>query len=53
MQCRMNDVEINETPKFLVKHPTDSSHAIVVDEADGITLLIDPLSINCVTTFFA
>ena len=52
MQCRMNDVEINETPKFLVKHPTDSSHAIVVDEPDGIAPLIVPLSINGVTSFF-
>ena len=32
MQCRMNGVEINETPQFLLKKPTESSHAIIVEE---------------------
>ena len=32
MQCRVSGVEINDTPKIFVKHPTERSHAIVVDD---------------------
>ena len=34
MQCRMNGVEINETPRFLEKNKTPNSHTIVIDEPD-------------------
>ena len=30
MQLRLNDVEVNETPKFQSKNPTDQTHALVV-----------------------
>ena len=34
MQCRMNGVDINETPRFLEKNKTPNSHAIVIDDPD-------------------
>ena len=55
MQLRMNDVEVNETPKFLVKHPTDKDHAIVISEKtnDGTSnQLLIPLSLSGVTSYF-
>ena len=51
IQCRMNGVEVNKTPKFLLKRSTDTSHAIVVDETDRDTPMIVPLSISVVTGF--
>ena len=30
----MNDVEINETPRFLEKNKTPNSHVIVIDDPD-------------------
>ena len=30
MQCRVNDVTMNETPMFLDIDPTDKSHALVI-----------------------
>ena len=35
MQLRHNDVELNETPKFLTKDPTEKSHAIVLQGEGG------------------
>ena len=52
MQCRMNDVDVNETPKFILKIPTETSHTIVVDDPDRDTPMIVPLSINGVTSYF-
>ena len=46
IQCRMHGVEINETPKFLLKKPTDSSHAIVVEDPEGGGSMVIPLLIN-------
>ena len=36
MQCRVNDVIINETPKFLDPSPTDQMHAIAVIDPDNL-----------------
>ena len=36
MQCQVNDVTINETPKFLDIDPTDQSHAIAVKDPDNL-----------------
>ena len=36
MQCRVNDVTINEMPKFLEIDPTDQSHAIAVKDPDKL-----------------
>ena len=52
MQCQMNGVEVNKTPKFLLKRPTDSSHAIFVDDPDGETPMIVTISINGVASYF-
>jgi hypothetical protein len=53
MQCRVNGVEINDTPKIFVKHPTEHSHAIVVNDplAPDISLVI-PLQLEGVTSVF-
>ena len=48
----MNSVEVNKTPTFLLRQPTNTSHAIVVDETKGETQIIVPLSINGVTNYF-
>ena len=52
MQYRINSVEMNKTPKFLLKRPNNTSHAIVMDEPYGETTIIVPLSINGVTIYF-
>jgi hypothetical protein len=46
---RMNDVQINECPKFLTADPTDLSHAITFPNQGGYTI---PLSLNGVASFF-
>ena len=53
MQCRVNRVEINNTSKIFVKHPTEFSHAIVVDDpaAPDVHLVI-PLQLEGVTRIF-
>jgi hypothetical protein len=32
MQCRVNDVTVNETPKFMVNDPTDQTHALTLSD---------------------
>ncbi len=32
MQCRVNDVTVNETPKFMVNDPTDQTHALTLPD---------------------
>ena len=53
MQCRVNRVEINDTPKIFVKRPTECSHAIVVDDpvAPDVSLVI-LLQLEGVTSVF-
>jgi len=34
MQCRVNDVRVNETPRFLEKDPTDDTHALIIADPD-------------------
>jgi hypothetical protein len=46
MQLRLNDVAINERPKFLTTDPTDNDHAIICEK------LLIPLSIEGVTTYY-
>ena len=52
MQCRMNGVEMNEKPKFILKETTYSSHAIIVEDTEGGGLLFISLFINRVTSYF-
>lgn len=46
MQLRLNDVVLNERPKFLTKNPTSEDHAIILDD------LLIPLDIIGVTSSF-
>ena len=52
MQCRVNDVTVNETPKFLVSSPTDHTHALTLNDpvhpSQTITL---PLELRGVISF--
>jgi len=52
MQIRMNDVSVNEIPKFLVKNPTDEDHAIMIDLYEDDGRLTVPLSLEGVTSYF-
>ena len=54
MQCRVNGVEINDTPKIFVKNPTERSHAIVVDDplAPDDSLVV-PLQLEGVISVFS
>ena len=51
-QCRVNDVVINDVPKFLTRHPTAEDHAIVVvDPDDPTSHLILPLELDGVVSY--
>ena len=50
MQMRLNDVEVNDVPKFMVKHPTEKTHAIVA--SDGAGEVVIPLKLKGVTSYF-
>jgi len=50
MQMRMNDVQVEEKPKFQCKNPTERDHAItLMDEGEP---LIIPLSLAGITSYF-
>jgi hypothetical protein len=52
MQCRVNDVIVNDVPKFLTLNPTDNTHAIVVqDPDDPAQHFCFPLNIQGVTSY--
>ena len=51
MQLRLNDVGVDECPKFLARNATDKTHAIVTDEGKSQECLI-PLSLRGVTSYF-
>ena len=54
MQCRVNGVVVNDTPKIFVENPTDQSHAIVVkDPIDSENTTIIPLELSGVTSRFS
>jgi hypothetical protein len=50
MQMLLNDVEVNDSPKFLLKHPDDTSHALRIRQ-DGDDFNI-PFALHGVTTYF-
>jgi len=53
MQCRMNGVVINDTPKMCVLNPDDSTHSIAVaDPLDQDATLHIPLILKGVTSCF-
>jgi len=51
MQCRVNDVIVNETPKFLAIDPTENSHALTIPDPDNhAQTVILPLALRGVTS---
>ena len=51
MQVRMNDVKLDDKPKFPKEDPTDESHAISCEDNMG-TLVNTTLSLKGVTSYF-
>ena len=52
MQCRVNDIIINNVPKFLMKTPTPDSHSIVAQDINNpLTPLLLPLYIHGVNSW--
>jgi hypothetical protein len=50
MQCRVNDVTINDLPKFLAANPSDQTHALTItDPNNPLQLVILPLTLRGVT----
>ena len=53
MQCYMNDVFINQVSKFLALIPSETTHAIQLENPFGAThLIIIPFKLNVVTSYF-
>ena len=51
MQCRVNDVTVGETPKFMVANPTDETHALTIPDDDEPTRAVHlPLALRGVTS---
>jgi hypothetical protein len=51
MQCRVNDVIVNETPKFLAQDLTEHTHALTIqDPHDPVQTVILPLALQGVTS---
>jgi hypothetical protein len=51
MQCRVNDVTVGETPKFLVPNPTDETHALTITDNDDPSQAVHlPLALRGVTS---
>jgi hypothetical protein len=50
MQMRLNDVIVDDCPKFLHHNPTDTTHTLTVK--DGSDTLVIPFSILGVTSYF-
>ncbi len=50
MQCCVNDVTINNLPKFLVANPTDQTHALTINDPNNhLQRVILPLTLRGVT----
>jgi len=51
MQCCVNEVIVNDLPKFLASDPTDQMHALTVKDPDNpLQLVILPLTLRGVTS---
>jgi hypothetical protein len=51
MQCRVNDVIVNDLPKFLASDPTDQMHALTIKDPDNpLQLVTLPLNLRGVTS---
>ncbi len=52
MQCRVNDMTVNNVPKFLTRFPTDNTHALIMQNPDSdSTTLSFPLHLQGVTSY--
>jgi hypothetical protein len=50
MQCCVNNVIVNNQPKFLVANPTDQTHALTInDPSNPLQLVILPVTLRGVT----
>jgi hypothetical protein len=50
MQCHVNDVTVNDLPKFLAAKPTDQMHALTINDPDNpLQLVILMLTLRGVT----
>lgn len=52
MQLRLNDIEVDEKPKFLTDAPTEKTHAISIPSLDQDEPYVISLSIKGVTSYF-
>ena len=52
MQVRLNDVVVNEVPRFLTEEVTDHTHSLVIPIEDSPTPYVIPLSLHGVTSTF-
>ena len=46
MQARVNDVTVNETPRFLTPEPNGETHTIIVTDTDNLDAVILPFALN-------
>jgi hypothetical protein len=52
MQCPVNDVTVNNVPKFLTPFPTENTHALIVQNpGNDSTTLSFPLHLQRVTLY--
>ncbi len=50
MQCQVNDVIVDDTPKFLTSDPTDHTHALtIIDPHQPAQMVVLPLALRGVT----
>ena len=53
MQCHLNEVHINEVPKFLTETTSETTHAIdLVNPFNATHLLLILLQLSGVTSYF-
>ena len=52
MQVRLNDVRINDCPRFLSENVSDVTHSIVIPDEDSDQPYIIPLALQGVTSTF-
>ncbi|KAI2502386.1 hypothetical protein MHU86_12043 [Fragilaria crotonensis] len=52
MQVRLNDVKINDTPRFLTDNPDELTHSIVIPMTDSDEPFVIPLSLKGVSSSF-
>jgi hypothetical protein len=52
MQVRLNDVIVNDTPRFLTDTVTDHTHSIVIPVDNDVAAYVIPLSLQGVTSSF-